>query len=266
MAAPLRYAVVGAWLSHTGAVRKVNEDACVVAGALSVGSNTMPVLSAAPAGPWMVAVADGIGGHCAGDVASRAVVEMLGACPRVTPVGLRDALRKLNRELVERGLDDPNCAALGATVAGLACGPKGLFAFNVGDSRVYRFDDPQLAQLTRDDSEAEDLIEMGLLSREEEIRPGFLHALTQAIGGRLEVVSIEVHTHPLKLAGRTRFLICTDGLTDMAGRPAMEKIMAAKSSPEATAEALFGLAMDAGGIDNITLAVVDVEPHKKPAT
>lgn len=258
---PLRHALSGAWLSHQGAVRRWNEDACLVTGAISEVSSAVPKLAALAAGPWMVAVADGIGGHSAGDVASRAVVETLAACTRVTPAGVRATLRRLNRELVEHGLNDANCAGLGATVAGLACGTQGVFAFNVGDSRVYRLDAGQLIQVTRDDSEAEDLIEMGLLSRDDDIRPGFLHALTQAIGGRLEVVPIEVHLHPLKLAARTRFLVCSDGLTDMAGRGAIEEILRAQRPAETTAEALFGIAMDAGGLDNITLAVVDVEPH-----
>lgn len=253
----------GAWLSHKGAVRRWNEDACLMAGAVSQDSSAVPVLASLPHGPWMVAVADGIGGHCAGDVASRAVVEMLAACERLTPAGVRDGLRRLNRELVQRGLRDPECAGLGATVAGLACGARGLFAFNVGDSRVYRLDGETLTQITRDDSEAENLIEMGLLSREDEIRPGYLHALTQAIGGRLEVVPIEVHTHPQKVAALTRFLVCSDGLTDMAGRVAIAEILRARRSAEATVEALFGLAMDAGGLDNITLAVADVEPRPK---
>lgn len=264
MPPPLRYTLTGAWLSHTGAVRRWNEDACLVAGAMSDGSSAMPSLSRAAAGPWMAAVSDGIGGHQAGDVASRAVVEALAVCKHATPVGVRDALLRLNGELVAHGHRDPSCAGLGATVAGLACGARGLFAFNVGDSRVYQVEGRRLTQVTRDDSEAEELIEMGLLSREAEIRPGFLHALTQAIGGRLEVVPIKVHTHSIKLTARTRFLVCSDGLTDMAGRREIEQIMLAGHAAEVTAEALFGLAMDAGGIDNITLAVVDVEPHPKP--
>jgi protein phosphatase len=224
----------------------------------------MPSLSMAAAGPWMVVVSDGIGGHRAGDVASRIVVESLDGCERVTPAGVRETLLRVNRDLVEHGRKDASCAGLGATVAGLACGARGVFAFNVGDSRVYQLGEGRLVQVTRDDSEAEELIEMGLLSRDAEIRPGFLHALTQAIGGRYEVIPIEVHTHSIKITKRTRFLVCSDGLTDMAGRGEIEEIMLAEHAAEVTAEALFGLAMDAGGVDNITLAIVDVEPHPKP--
>ena len=69
-----------------------------------------------------------------------------------------------------------------------------------------------------------------------------------------------MHTQAIKVAAPTRFLICTDGLTDMVGRVAMEEITRLMRAPDVTAEALFGLAMDAGGLDNITLAVIDVEP------
>ncbi|HYR57753.1 MAG TPA: protein phosphatase 2C domain-containing protein, partial [Chthoniobacteraceae bacterium] len=226
-------------------------------------SNAMPALVARTAGPWIVAVADGIGGHVAGHEASRAVVEKLVACPRVTPREVGNCIRRLSRELCERGRRNAEFAGMGATVAGIACGSTGPFVFHVGDSRVYRIEEKKLTQLTRDDSEAEDLIALGLLPANVEIRPGYLHALTQAVGGRLEHVEIEVHTQRLQLAGRARFLICTDGLTDMVGRAAIEEITGLMRAPDVTAEALFGLAMDAGGLDNITLAIIDVEPERK---
>ena len=148
---------------------------------------------------------------------------------------------------------------MGTTLVVVQVNVHGITIGHVGDSRVYRVEAEKLTQLTRDDSEAEELIEMGLLPANAEIRPGYLHALTQAVGGRLEPVEIEVHTTPVKFAGTMRFLICTDGLTDMVGRAAMEEITGPMRAPDATAEALFGLAMDAGGLDNITLAVIDVE-------
>ncbi len=255
-----RFTVSGAWLCHTGKVRRQNEDSCLAVGVLSEGSDAVPALVARPAGPWIVAVADGIGGHVAGHEASRAVVEALAGCSRVTPVLLRNTLRQLNRDLCEHGRRDAAFAGMGTTVAGIGCGSSGLFSFHVGDSRVYRVEETKLTQITRDDSEAEELIEMGLLPADAEIRPGYLHALTQAVGGRLEHVEIEVHTQPLKISSATRFLVCTDGLTDMVARPAIEEITRLMRAPDVTAEALFGLAMDAGGLDNITLAIIDVEP------
>jgi serine/threonine protein phosphatase PrpC len=245
-------------------VRRQNEDSCLAAGVLSGESDAVPTLVKRPNGLWIVAVSDGIGGHVAGREASRAVVEALNGTAHLTRIGVRNCLQRLNHDLCERGRQDDAFAGMGATVAGIACGSGGLFAFHVGDSRIYRVDETKLTQLTRDDSEAEELIEMGLLSADAEIRPGYLHALTQAVGGRIEHMEIEVHLQPLKLAAATRFLICTDGLTDMVTRAAIEEITRLMRPPEVTVEALFGLAMDAGGLDNITLALIDVEPLAKP--
>ncbi len=255
----MHYAVSGAWLCHTGKVRRANEDSCLAGREFSGESSDQPFAISLATGPWVVAVSDGIGGHLGGAEASREVVRALAECQRVTPVSVSEILQRMNRRLCERGQKEAEFAAMGATVAGIGCGGRGLFAFNVGDSRVYRLHGDKLGQLTRDDSEAEDLIDQGLLARNEGARPGFLHALTQAIGGREEVIDIEPHIHPLHAEKPTRYLICTDGLTDMVISREIEKILVHKHNPKAAATALFEKAMAAGGVDNITVAVVDIE-------
>ncbi len=252
--------VSGSWLTHRGQVRRQNEDACLAGTVVSGEIEGAPAAIDIATNPWIVAVSDGIGGHLAGAEASHAVVTALAACERVTPNGISEILRRLNRQLCERGKKERDFAAMGATIAGLACGGSGLFAFNVGDSRVYRQDADGLVQITRDDSEAEDLIDQGLLQRSEGKRPGFLHALTQAIGGREEAEEILVHILPLAVSVRTRFIICSDGLTDMLHEPQIREILATQPPADAAVAALFAGAMDAGGRDNITIAVVDVEP------
>ena len=254
----MHYSVEGAWLCHTGKVRRANEDACLAGGEFSGASSDEATAISVASGPWIVAVSDGIGGHLGGAEASREVVRGLAECPRVTPHSISDILQRLNRRLCERGRKEAEFAAMGATVAGIGCGGRGLFAFNVGDSRVYRLHGDRLAQLTRDDSEAEDLIDQGLLERNEGARPGFLHALTQAIGGREEVIDVETHIHPLHADKPTRYLICTDGLTDMVITREIERIMVAKRNAKAAATALFQKAMAAGGVDNITVAVIEI--------
>jgi serine/threonine protein phosphatase PrpC len=255
----MHYSVRGAWLCHTGKVRRGNEDSCLACGELSGSSSDEAASISVDSGPWIVAVSDGIGGHLGGAEASREVVRGLAECPRVTPHSISDILQRLNRRLCERGCKESEFAAMGATVAGIGCGGRGVFAFNVGDSRVYRLEGARLVQLTRDDSEAEDLIDQGLLERNEGARPGFLHALTQAIGGRDEVVEIEIHIHPLHVNDRTRYLICTDGLTDMVHTSFLQKTLASDTSAEAAARALFDEAMRVGGVDNITVAVIEIE-------
>jgi serine/threonine protein phosphatase PrpC len=251
--------VRGAWVCHTGKVRKANEDACVIGQEFFGGSRAEPQPIALSSASWVVAVADGIGGHRGGAEASREVVQALAESPRITPLSISETLEKLNRRLCERGRKDPELTAMGATVAGIGCGGRGLFAFNVGDSRIYRQEGDSLVQITRDDSEAEDLIDQGLLHPYEGPRPGFLHALTQAIGGREETVEIETHMHPLHVETSTRFLICSDGLTDMVHGPDILGILLDHSDSEAAAAALFEHAMAAGGMDNITIAIVEIE-------
>lgn len=255
----MHYTVRGAWLCHTGKVRRANEDACIAGQDFSKGSHEKPSSISIGSGPWIVAVSDGIGGHLGGAEASREVVHGLAECQRVTPLSICEILQRLNRRLCERGAKEPDLAAMGATVAGIGCGGRGVFAFNVGDSRVYRMHGKRLVQLTRDDSEAEDLIDQGLLERNEGARPGFLHALTQAIGGREEVIDVEVHVHPLHVEQATRYLICTDGLTDMVITSEIEEILLQEPKAEDAATALFEKAMEAGGVDNVTVAVIEVE-------
>lgn len=257
----MHYAVRGACLCHTGKVRRANEDSCLAGTEYFSGSSREPSPISLPAGPWIVAVADGIGGHCGGAEASREVVRTLAGCARVTPLAVSETLQKLNRRLCERGCAESDLLGMGATVAGIGSGGRGLFAFNVGDSRVYRQDGDRLVQITRDDSEAEDLIDQGLLLPCDGPRPGFLHALTQAVGGREVVVEIETHIHPLTVEDRARFLICSDGLTDMVHTPEIRRLLLEHPDAENATHALFVEAMAAGGMDNITLAVIEVERH-----
>jgi serine/threonine protein phosphatase PrpC len=255
----MHYTVRGAWLCHTGRMRRMNEDSCLAGNNRSSGSIEKPAPISIDCGPWIVAVSDGIGGHLGGAEASREVIAALAQCPRVTPHSIAEILQRLNRRLCERGQKESDYAAMGATVAGIGCGGRGLFAFNVGDSRVYRMDGERLVQITRDDSEAEDLIDQGLLVRSEGARPGFLHALTQAIGGREEVVEIQTHIHPLRADRRERYLICSDGLTDMLVTSEIEEVFRAEPNADVAVTKLFQRAMAAGGADNITLAVIEVE-------
>jgi PPM family protein phosphatase len=254
-----RYSVHGSWLCHTGKFRQVNEDACLVGTTFSSKSDSRVFPIAIASGPWIVAVSDGIGGHAGGAEASSEIVSTLSECKRVTPLGISDALQRLNRQFCERGRVEPKLSAMGATVAGVGCGRRGVFAFNVGDSRVYKQVGNRLAQITRDDSEAEDLVDQGLLQPYEGRRPGYLHALTQAVGGRERTVKIVTHVHPLRISSRARFLICSDGLTDMMKTSEIEAILEARPQIPDAVSSLFQAAMDVGGVDNITIALIDIE-------
>lgn len=251
------YAAEGAWLSHTGRMRRANEDACLAGEVISSGSSDSVVPITLESEPWIIAVSDGIGGHRAGAEASQEVAKALASCRPVTPEAVGATLDRINRELCARGVRDPECAGMGATIAGVGSGPAGLFAFNVGDSRVYKFSRHKLIQITRDDSVAEELMRAGLLTRES-VRPGNLHSLTRAIGGRVEPMDVRPHVHAQSVAKRARFLVCSDGITDLLPQTVLQETIATVPEPAAAVKRLFHQAMDAGGLDNITLAVFDV--------
>lgn len=250
----------GAWICHTGKVRKVNEDACLFGGTFGGASTSAPITAAPRRDPWLVALADGIGGHRAGAYASREALVSLAAARELSTRGIEAVLQETNRRLHEIGRERPDLEGTGAAVVGLAAGPDGLFGFNVGDARLYRQDGPRVNQVSRDDSVEQLLVNEGLMEPSDGVRSSYLHALTQSVGGSAEYHPLEPHFYPLPLTGATRFILCTDGLTDMLSLREIESFAVEGVKPSALVQALFAAAMDAGGRDNITIAVVDVEP------
>jgi serine/threonine protein phosphatase PrpC len=250
--------VAGAAITHPGRVRANNEDALYFGQPHAGVRQDEPILQELPAGkPWILLVADGMGGHLAGERASRELIDNLSAVSPLTPQVIETALRDSNRALIQAGQLDPSCAGMGATIAGLAWGPEGLFAFSVGDARIYRRQDQFLSQISRDDSVAEVLVAAGHISRDD-VRPNTLHALTQSVGGRTQFADIRPHLYPLKLQGPTRFLLCTDGLTDTLTLDDIEEIINTSREPRTAASRLFSATLDGGAKDNITIIVVDV--------
>lgn len=253
------YSASGAWMSHMGKVRKVNEDACLFASVFSGASTAAPMRASLDGGHWIIAVADGIGGHKAGAYASREVIAELSRCRDLSLDGLEALLEKTNHRLYEESRAKPELAGTGATVAGLLACDEGLFAFNVGDARVYRQIGGSIHLITRDDSVEQLLVNEGLLRTHDGVRPSGMHALTQSIGGSSEHVPVETHIYEIDLAKRPRFIISTDGLSDMISTREMERACVSALDSAAAVQSLFGAAMDAGGRDNITIAVADVE-------
>lgn len=264
LSASMSYHVSGAWICHTGKVRKANEDSCLFGGTFCGASISAPVRSRHSDENWMIALADGIGGHRAGAVASRLVTEGLSKCHETTPVGVSQTLQALNKNLYQLGIEKPEFSGSGAAVVGMFAGESGLYAFNVGDARLYKLEDTHLRQITQDDSVEQMLIAEGVIQAHDGIRPANMHALTQSVGGAREYIPLEPHFHPLPVTHRNRFLLCTDGLSDMVSQKEMERLVQAKSGTTAAVQALFSTAMEAGGKDNITIAVVDVERTETP--
>jgi len=249
----------GAWICHTGRIRKVNEDACLFGGLFGVASTSAPMKAALMKSPWVISLADGIGGHKAGAYASRVALSSLDKAEEFTTDGIGELLQEINRKLHEVGRGRPEFEGTGTAVVGLVSGPAGLFAFNVGDARLYRQQGGRLTQITRDDSVEQLLIHEGLLEATEGVRSNYMHALTQSVGGSQEYHRLDPHFYPLTVKSSGRFLLCTDGLTDMIAEKVIESYIVPQLKPVAAVQSLFSAAMEAGGRDNITIAIVDVE-------
>ncbi|MCY7411697.1 MAG: protein phosphatase 2C domain-containing protein [Salinibacterium sp.] len=227
--------------TDTGHRRAVNEDSFVV---------TWPIF----------AVADGMGGHSAGDLASAAVVTRLAELGTGEFVAVGDIVLAL-----ERATDDIETAAegsalgVGTTVSGAAVviehGVPTFAVFNIGDSRVYRFSRNELRQVTVDHSVVQELVDSGVLTPEEAQNHPDSNVITRAVGFNAQP-SPDYWMIPMS-AGM-RLVICSDGLTKELDAERIRLHLAAGLSPEHTAAALVDAALAAGGRDNVTVVIIDV--------
>ncbi|GAB2596293.1 hypothetical protein GCM10027168_31370 [Streptomyces capparidis] len=243
------YIVVSA-LSHPGLLRERNEDSLVVGPWTLCGTVTEnPQTFLFPVGtPLVAAVADGLGGHPGGEVASALVVRRLATLGPVLDAEepVREALEGCNRAVFAAADAGPGLTAMGTTVAGAVLLPESLLVFNVGDSRVFAMsDDEGLRRLSVDDSPP--------------LAPGqrTTSVVTQSLGGSPEFTGVTPHVRTVPLTPGTRYLVCSDGLTDPVPEETVEAVLREHGDGRAAFE-LWKAAIDAGGPDNITLALVRV--------
>ncbi|MEU9047187.1 MULTISPECIES: protein phosphatase 2C domain-containing protein [unclassified Kitasatospora] len=242
-------------LSHEGLVREHNEDSLTVGPwtlCATVTANPQSLLF--PLGPpCVVAVADGLGGHPGGEVASALVARRLAADGDALDgeEAIREELQECNRAVYAAAAGEPELAAMGTTVAGLVLLAEQVLAFNVGDSRVYRITRDGLRQVSVDDSPP--------------LPPGrrTTSVVTQTLGGSLGLTFVEPHVRAAPLAPGDRYLVCSDGLTDPVPDEELAALLARsyEGTEQADGKAAFELwkaAIEAGGPDNITLALVRV--------
>jgi serine/threonine protein phosphatase PrpC len=234
-------------MSHPGRERDVNED-FLVAGPHLPERRDQTIegftVEFPLAEPTVVAVIDGLGGHAGGEIASEFIGGFLHEHQRHFhgPQLVTDLLNQFNDEMFEVGQRVPSLEALGATLAGLVLAQDRNLWFNVGDSRVYVEAAGYLTQLSVDDSPA---------GPDGGSRTS---VVLQTIGGTTELMHIDPHVGHCDEG--QRFLLCTDGLTDLVNIGDIEGAMVVE---DATAvHRLLELALQAGGRDNITIAVVTI--------
>lgn len=228
--------------TDTGQVRTNNEDNLLVSERL-------------------FAVADGMGGHSAGEVASQVAIDALRVAFNGDPTidGLVDAVRRANDAVLAKADDDPELSGMGTTLTAVALVPASegeeLVVVNVGDSRTYLLRQGELNQLTEDDSLVGQLVRDGRIDRSEARRHPQRNIVTKALGleGRLEVDPLQL----IPVQGE-RLLLCSDGLSDEVDEDEIASILRQNADPQKAARTLVEIANERGGRDNVTVVVIDV--------
>jgi protein phosphatase len=206
----------------------------------------------------LFAVADGMGGHRGGAVASSMALETLHEVlreERVAPTGLVEEIKAANQRVLERGEADRELRGMGTTLTALLAEEGKAHIAHIGDSRAYLLRDGSLKQLTEDHTLVQRMVMEGKLLPEEAERHPQRSILTRALGVDEEIEPDTLTLDPV-LPG-DRLLLCTDGLTGMVDTERIEDVLQSEPDPQRAAETLIDHANAAGGDDNITVLVLD---------
>jgi serine/threonine protein phosphatase PrpC len=232
-------------------MRQRNQDALAIGALTAVDIDLIdPVRVTLPLrAPVVAAVADGLGGHAAGEVAAALTVRRLAAGAQL----LTDAdavarlLHEINDDLYRLAAEDPARAGTGATVAGLVLTPHETLWFNVGDARAYREDGGYLGQVSVDDSPTSPAGATGTGTTST--------VVTQSLGGAPVPTAMHPHVGCRPGTDPDRWLLCSDGLSDLVPIATMERLLRDNDDLRAVRE-LWAAAMNASGRDNISIALV----------
>jgi serine/threonine protein phosphatase PrpC len=235
--------------SDAGCVRSHNEDYV---------EHRIPVENRVRARKGILClVADGMGGHKAGEVASQQAVELImrhyyGNLSRDVGASLLRALRAANSAIHELAAADPSRAGMGTTLVGLVISGNEVVVANVGDSRAYLVGRKGITRITEDHSWVEEQVQAGMLTPEQARTHPQRNLVTRALGSR---PSVEVDLYEGVIADGDILVLCTDGLTNLVEDREIESAVRA-NSPEDAALLLVELAKERGGPDNVTILVV----------
>ncbi len=247
--------------SDVGKRRELNEDTIGIPTMFGVGVEEL--LSRGV----LVAVADGMGGHAAGEVASRAAIESLfktfyGGEAAEPQAALQAAFAQANQAVFELASSDPGKKNMGTTLVAALIKGMLLHIANVGDSRAYLVRGRQVRQVSLDHSLVEEQVRAGILTEEQARSSLHKNIITRAIGlGR----QVQVDTFTEDLESNDRILLCSDGLSNKLDSADILRMMTADTDPEHIAHSLTDLANQRGGEDNISAVVVHLPPGRPAA-
>lgn len=228
--------------THRGTVRANNQDSVLAA-------------------PPIFAVADGMGGHAGGEVASALAVEALGGfaeAAAVDPATVISAIRAANASIHQRSHLEPGLAQMGTTITGLALtrdaqAGDSVLVFNVGDSRVYALVEGRLTQLSSDHSVVNEMVLSGQLTAEQAKTHPARNVITRALGIAPDV---DIDAWIDKVSPGQTYLVCSDGLVNEVSLAELEVELARSTDPQVVADAMLAMAIGHGGRDNVSVIVV----------
>jgi len=265
-------------LSHQGHRRENNEDHFFVT-KLSRGLETLmtslspgDVPTLAEEVNYVLVVADGMGGHAAGEVASRmAISELINIALQLPDWILkvddehvseieqraRGRVQEIGSKIIEQGRRDPSLRGMGTTLTIARSLGRDLLITHVGDSRASLLRGERLHHLTRDHTYAQMLMDRGHLAAADVAKSRFRHVLANALGGSTEETRVDVDL--MRLADGDRLLLCSDGLTDMVDDDTIAQILRDASGAQNACDRLVQRALDNGGHDNVTVIVASYQ-------
>jgi len=269
---PLKVTAFG--ITDKGKVRASNEDQFLIAEltkGMRVWQTSLPEPKVQVGGEraHVFLVADGMGGHKAGERASALAVAAIeqftlntfkwffgsnGSEAQRVLAEFRSAIVQADARILAESAEHPELAGMGTTVTLAFHLGTQLCVVHVGDSRAYGYRDGELHQLTRDHTLVADMVRDGSLRQEEVAGHRLRHVITNVVGGLEPGVHVEAHAFDLQ--ADDRLLICSDGLTEMVTNETIAAALAGEQEPEAAAKKLLAQANDLGGRDNITLLIV----------
>jgi PPM family protein phosphatase len=245
--------ITSAGRSDVGVIRSGNEDNYIVVPERGI-----------------FVVADGMGGHAAGEVASEMAVHTmtreLGALGNLgdEQVGerMRAAIRAANAAIFQRTLTELDKRGMGTTVTALVLYGARFLVGQVGDSRAYLLRDGALTQITKDHSYVQEQVDAGYLTPEQARTHPYSNVITRCVGANSEVVP-DVYVGAVK--PRDQFLLASDGLTGMLEDPELAKVLVSNRTPQEKVDDLITAANRHGGLDNITAIIVRVDSVDRPS-
>jgi serine/threonine protein phosphatase PrpC len=267
-------------LTHTGKVRKENQDhflICALKKHMVVYGTSLPETDHLLVGPqrfaFLMMVADGVGGAAKGADASRLALEAVTqyvahstrcyyAASSQSDAEFTEALQEAavlcHAQLLRQGEGDPQCRGMATTLTlFLGAWPR-AYLLQVGDSRCYLLRQGELTQISRDQTMAQDLVDMGVMSRADASKSRLAHTLSSSIGGRSPAPVVTA----LDIEWGTTVLLCSDGLTNHVSDDRIRDRLRSMESAKQVGEDLLKEALDGGGSDNITVIVGRALPGK----